>query len=198
MCIIFGMIERNVACCHACSAPLRHRGERDWRTCGPRRREESERAFGTIPHHTTVPGTRGDLPLSLPLYLFCSPLLITFPLLILVVLLRLVRLRSRSIPFSLPPFLFPPPLRSRTTVEVPPSPSRPIPLFFFQTTTYISTKSFRRTPISARRGGTVARGKLQSSGIKGGSGGKRARTQRGGRSPSGPSGYWGKNHGAII
>lgn len=28
MCIIFGMIERNVACCHACSAPLQHRGER--------------------------------------------------------------------------------------------------------------------------------------------------------------------------
>jgi len=50
----------------------------------------------------------------------------------------------------------------------------------------ISTKSFRRTPISARRGGTVARGKLQSSGIKGGS---EARGRgRGGRprSPSSP------------
>lgn len=134
MCIIFGMIERNVACCHACSAPLRHRGERDWRTCGPHRREESERAFGTIPHHTTVPGTRGG-HLSLPLYLFCSPLLITFPLLILVVLLRLVRLRSRSIPFSFPSFLFPP-SEVAHTVEVPPSPSRPIPLFFLDDDVY--------------------------------------------------------------
>lgn len=55
-------------------------------------------------------------------YLFCSPLLITFPLLILVVLLRLVRLRSRPIPFSLPPFLSPL-LRSRSgsaTVTVAP------------------------------------------------------------------------------
>lgn len=109
MCIIFGMIERNVACCHACSAPLRHRGERDWRTCGPRRREESERAFGTIPHHTTVPGTRGRPPLSPALSLLLSPLLITFPLLILVVLLRLVRLRSRSIPLFFPAVPFSPP-----------------------------------------------------------------------------------------
>lgn len=59
---------------------------------------------------------------SLSRYLFCSPLLITFPLLILVVLLRLVRLRSRPIPFSLPSFLFPL-LRSRrgsATVTVAP------------------------------------------------------------------------------
>lgn len=46
--------------------------------------------------------------LSLPLYLFCSPLLITFPLLILVVLLRLVRLRSRSIPLFFPVVPFSP------------------------------------------------------------------------------------------
>lgn len=52
--------------------------------------------------------------LSRPLYLFCSPLLITFPLLILVVLLRLVRLRSRSIPLFFPVVPFSPPLRSRT------------------------------------------------------------------------------------
>lgn len=63
---------------------------------------------------------------SLSRYLFGSPLLITFPLLILVVLLRLVRPRSRPIPFSLPSFLSP--LFGRG-VEVPPSPSRPIPLF---------------------------------------------------------------------
>lgn len=59
---------------------------------------------------------------SLSRYLFCSPLLITFPLLILVVLLRLVRLRSRPILFSLPSSLFPL-LRSRSgsaTVTVAP------------------------------------------------------------------------------
>jgi len=52
MCIIFGMIERNVACCHACTAPLQHRGERlvhlqispSRRDCRLSR-EESERAL---------------------------------------------------------------------------------------------------------------------------------------------------------
>lgn len=53
-------------------------------------------------------------------------------------------------------------------------------------TTNISTKSFHRTPISARRGGTVARGKLQSSGIKGGSEGRGRGRKRGGRNRSGP------------
>lgn len=120
MCIIFGMIERNVACCHACSAPLQHRDERSahLRTSPSRGKRKSVRydssSYRLFPE-------RGETS-SLSRYLLCSPLLITFPLLILVVLLRLVRLRSRPIPFSLPSFLFPP-LRSRTgsaTVTVAP------------------------------------------------------------------------------
>lgn len=72
-------------------------------------RTSPSRGKRTIPHHTTVPGTRGGF-LSLPL---SSTYYITFPLLILVVLLRLVRLRSRPILLSFPSFLFPL-LRSRS------------------------------------------------------------------------------------
>lgn len=133
MCIIFGMIERNVACCHACSAPLRHRGEREIGAPADltvERKARGERSVRFL--IIRLFPERGATPsLSLPLYLLCSPLLITFPLLILVVLLRLVRLRSRSIPFSPPVVPFSPPSEVAHTVEVPPSPSRPIPLSFF-------------------------------------------------------------------
>lgn len=181
MCIIFGMIERNVACCHAClrpyglvrtrarereiGAPASLRSERKAAV-----RERSVRYWRTIPHQTTVLGTK-RLPLSrsTSFSLSFSSLLIIFSLLIRVVLFRLRSLH--------PIFSFSPSSSSSSpevgahdgsaTVTVVILPDSP-PL----TTTHISTKSFQRTPISARRGGTVARGKLQSSGIKGGSGGR--------------------------
>lgn len=107
MCIIFGMIERNVACCHACSAPLRHRGERlaHLRTSPSRGKRRSVRLRFLIIRLFPERGETSSLSRS--------PLLITFPLLILVVLLRLVHLRSRPILFSFPSFLFPL-LRSRS------------------------------------------------------------------------------------
>lgn len=187
------MIERNVACCHACSAPLRHTGanlrESMAHLRGPHRRVASrrvarkakERSFGTIPHHTTVPGTWGERETS-SLSHYLSSLLIIFPLLILVVRL------FGSFVFVLAQF----PLLSRRSFFSPSEVARwkchrhrRARFPSFQTTTCISTKSFRRTPISARRGGTVARGKLQSSGIEGGSGGRGRGRKRGGRCPSG-------------
>lgn len=190
------MIERNVACCHACSAPLRHTGanERERgapaRTSSSRRvasrREESERAFvrydsSSYDCSRNVGGERERETCSLSHYL--SSLLITFPLLILVVRL------FGSFVFVLAQF----PLLSRHSFFSPSEVARwkchrhrRARFPSFQTTTCISTKSFRRTPISARRGGTVARGKLQSSGIEGGSGGRGRGRKRGGRCPSGP------------
>ncbi|TGZ56593.1 hypothetical protein DBV15_06362 [Temnothorax longispinosus] len=158
------MIERNVACCHACSAslPTDGTGVRErlahLRTSPSPSRGKRRRPFGTIPHHTTVPGTKGDflsLPLSLLLsstYYLSSPNSHRSPSAPFVFVLAQFSLLSRRSFFPL--------LRSRSGSAT------------VTTTTYISTKSFRRTPISARRGGTVARGKLQSSGIKGGSGGR--------------------------
>ena len=113
-------------------------GARDWCTCRSHRRVETvdcrERKAKERYHFSSYDYSQNEgrlLTSSLSRYLFCSPPLITFPLLILVVLLRLVRLRSRPIPFSFPvvPFFFP--FWGRG-VEVPPSPSRPIPLFFFR------------------------------------------------------------------
>lgn len=146
-------------------------------------RERSVRYWRTIPHQTTVLGTKDFLSPALPLSLSFSSLLIIFSLLIRVVLFRLRSLR--------PIFSFSPSSSSSSpevgahdgsaTVTVVILPDSP-PL----TTTHISTKSFQRTPISARRGGTVARGKLQSSGIKGGSGGRGRGRKRRGRYRSAP------------
>lgn len=76
MCIIFDMIERNVACCHAC---LRHRGKREiahLQGASPRVERKAKKRFGcwrTILHQTTVLGTR----LLLSPLRSASPLLIT-------------------------------------------------------------------------------------------------------------------------
>lgn len=164
MCIIFGMIERNVACCHACPHPYGIGA----RTCeSPLRQEESE-VFGTGQRFFIKrPFSERDFLSLPPRFASCSPRLITY----------LFSPNSRRSPStrsfsSVPSFSSSscsPSARSQLAMEVPPSPSCPSPS---SATTYISTKSFDRTPISARHGGTVARGKLQSSEIKGSSGGR--------------------------
>lgn len=154
-----------VACCHAYPRNPTALGRRDWRTCeSPLRREESE-AFGTGERFFIKRRFSERDFLSLPLiclllsstYYFFSPNSRRSP-----------SARSFSILPSFPSS-YSPSARSQLAMEVPPSPSCPSPS---SPTTHISTKSFDRTPISARHGGTVARRKLQSSEIKGGSGGR--------------------------
>lgn len=176
--------------------------ERAWRTCadltvasrrvasrGKRKSVRSVRflIIRLFPEH----GGRETSSLSH----YLSSLLIIFPLLILVVCL------FGSFVFVLAQF----PLLSRRSFFSPSEVARwkcyrhrRARFPSFQTTTCISTKSFRRTPISARRGGTVARGKLQSSGIEGGSGGRGRGRKRGGRCPSGPVDTGEESRRAII
>lgn len=116
-------------------ASLRHRDERNWRTCESLRREESEEVFGycrTILHRTTVLGTR--LPSSFPIHLsLSSTYYLTSPN-------SRRSLSARSFSFSPNPLLFSISSSSfsvssfssskvELTMKMPPSPSRPIPLF---------------------------------------------------------------------
>lgn len=173
MCIIFGMIERNalrvvtLACVPTASGREKLAHLRISTSRGKRRR------CSVLPkpilHRTTVLGTR--LPPSFPILLLSSTYYLTSPN-------SRRSLSARSFSFSPPNLLF-----SLFLLLL-----RPLRLFLLLrsssrwkchrhrrarfpslATTRISTKSFQRTPISARRGGTVARRKLQSSGIKGGS-----------------------------
>lgn len=101
MCIIFGMIERNVACCHACLHPYGTRA-RDWCTCKPLAERKTNKC-SVLAKRFFIKRLFSErrLPLSLSLSFspriftsYAAPLLITFPLLILVVLLRPIRLHS--------------------------------------------------------------------------------------------------------
>lgn len=172
MCIIFGMIERNalrvvtLACVPTASGREKLAHLRISTSKGKRR---GVRYCRTILHRTTVLGTR--LPSSFPIHLLLSSTYyLTSPN-------SRRSLSARSFSFS--PnlffslfllllflfllFLF---LRSSSRWKCHRHRRARFPSL---ATTHISTKSFQRTPISARRGGTVARRKLQSSGIKGGS-----------------------------
>lgn len=171
MCIIFGMIERNalrvvtLACVPTASGREKLAHLRISTSRGKRR---GVRYCRTILHRTTVLGTR--LPPSFPIYLLLSSTYyLTSPN-------SRRSLSARSFSFSpnllfslfllLLPLLLFLLLRSNSRWKCHRHRRARFPSL---ATTHISTKSFQRTPISARRGGTVARRKLQSSGIKGGS-----------------------------
>jgi len=90
------------------------------------RGKRSVRYWRTILHQTDH--SRNETSSLCLRFASCSPRLITFSLLILVVLLRLVRLRLRSILRFLPLLPCSSPARSQLAMEVPPSPSRLFPL----------------------------------------------------------------------
>lgn len=139
MCIIFGMIERNVACCHACLRPYGTARQRLAHLQNPsdERKTEEVRYWRTFPHQTTVLGTK--LPLLIYLLLFStyylsSPNSRRSPS-------ARSSLRSRPIFSSFSSSSCSSSLRRllllllaataagvELAMEVPPSPSRPIPL----------------------------------------------------------------------